>query len=168
MVAAVSPETPVALITAVSVSGSVPRMVASAVVPSSKETDSVPPPAASSTTWLLVRIVPSAVRMIPDPDAAPCWPVTSIFTTLGSTFCATDSTEPSAAGARVWLATVAVDTWAAWALLAGSVWVTSQKAAPPSPAPPPTSSDVATTAAARPVRRRRGCAAGWGVGWGVG
>ena len=108
MVAAVRPETPEALMTAVSVSGSVPRISASAVVPSSKETVSEPPPSAISTTWLLVRIVPSAVRMIPEPEALPWSPVTSIFTTLGSTFCATDSTEPSTAGVCVWLTTVEV------------------------------------------------------------
>ena len=56
---------------------------------------------APSTTWLLVRMVPSAVRMMPEPDPVPCAPATSIFTTLGRTFWATDSTEPSAAGVSV-------------------------------------------------------------------
>ena len=42
--------------------------VALAVVPSLKLTASEPPLAASSTTWLLVRIWPSSVRMIPEPE----------------------------------------------------------------------------------------------------
>jgi hypothetical protein len=56
MVAAVSPETPLAWMTAVSVSGSVPSTSASAWLPSLNVTRSEPPPSATSTTWLLVRI----------------------------------------------------------------------------------------------------------------
>ena len=156
MVAGVRPETSCAWITAVSVSGSVPRISASALVPSEKSTLIVPPSPATSTTWLLVRIVPSSVRMMPEPDPDSPLPVTSILTTLGSTFWATDSTEPSAGGVCVWLATVEVTGASARAEPAGSSWVASHTAAPPSPAPPPTRSEVATTAAARPVRRRRG------------
>ena len=68
MVAGVRPETSSAWITARSVSGSVPTTVASAVVPSEKLTESRPPPSATSTTWLLVRISPSALRMMPEPE----------------------------------------------------------------------------------------------------
>ncbi len=70
MVAGVSPETPSAWITAVSVSGSVPSTVASARVPSLNET-LIDPASASATTWSLVRIWPSELRMMPDPDPAP-------------------------------------------------------------------------------------------------
>ena len=58
----------------------------------------MPPSAASSTTWLLVRIWPSEVRMMPEPEPAPWLPLTSILTTEGSTLAATDSTLPSVAG----------------------------------------------------------------------
>src|SRR5690606_36181890 len=114
---------------------------------------------ASATTWLLVRIVPSAVRMVPDPDAPPCGVRTSILTTLGSTFWATDSTEPAGAGSCD-CDTGDVDTGLASAVAAESSCVASQRAAPPKPAPPPTTSDVASTAAARPARRRRGSGPG--------
>ena len=63
-----------AWITARSVSGSRPTMVAFAVVPSLKLTASSPPSAAISTTWLLVRIWPSSVKMMPEPEPLPCWP----------------------------------------------------------------------------------------------
>ena len=43
----------------------------SAVVPSLKLTVSRPPSPATSTTWLLVRISPSALRMMPEPEP---WP----------------------------------------------------------------------------------------------
>src|SRR6478609_1346774 len=151
IVAGVRSETPSALMTAVSVSGSVPRTCALALVPSSKDTVRLPA-SAPSTTWLLVRIVPSAVRMMPEPDAPPWAVVTSIFTTLGSTFCATDSTEPSAAGACGWDETCDVDTGLACDDPPDPSWVASHQAAPPMPAPPPISRDVATTAAARPAR----------------
>ena len=41
----------------------------------------LPPSPATSTTWLLVRIRPSAVRMMPDPEPEPSAPETSICTT---------------------------------------------------------------------------------------
>ena len=97
MFAGVRPDTSWAWMTAVSVSGSVPTISAGAVVPSSKETRISPPLAATSTTWLLVRIRPSAVRMMPEPVPEPSAPDTSIWTTDGSTSAATDSTEPSSA-----------------------------------------------------------------------
>ena len=81
--------------TAVSVSGSVPTMVALAWVPSLKATSISPESPAMAATWLLVRIWPSDDRMMPEPEPAPSGPDTSIFTTDGSTFWATCSTEPS-------------------------------------------------------------------------
>ena len=95
--AGVRPLTPSALMTARSVTGSVPTTVASAVVPSSKLTDSSPPSAATSTTWLLVRISPSSLRITPEPEPEPEDPVTLILTTEGSTTWATPSTESAAA-----------------------------------------------------------------------
>ena len=44
---------------------------ASAWLPSLKVTRRVPPSPASSTTWLLVRIWPSELRMMPEPEPAP-------------------------------------------------------------------------------------------------
>ena len=108
MVAGVRPETSSAWISAVSVSGSVPSTCASAWLPSLNVTRRVPPSPASSTTWLLVRIWPSELRMMPEPEPAPWAPLTSIFTTDGSTFAATASTLPSAAGVLGVLTTLEV------------------------------------------------------------
>src|SRR5262245_12381952 len=88
--------TPDALITARSELGSRPRISALAVLPSLNVTRSWPPLAASSTTWLLVRICPSELMITPEPSPAPPWPLTSIETTLGRTAAATWLTEPSA------------------------------------------------------------------------
>ena len=72
---------------------------ADAVVPSLKRTSrSVAP----STTWLLVRIRPSSVRMTPDPSPAPWLELASTDTTDGSTLAATSCTEPAGAGVRFW------------------------------------------------------------------
>ena len=87
-----------AWITARSVTGSRPTMVAEAVLPSLSVTEMLPPPsAASATTWLLVRISPSDESTMPVPSPPPWAVLTSIETTLGSTAAATASTEPSAA-----------------------------------------------------------------------
>ncbi len=75
-----------------------PTISAGADVPSEKLTEIRPPSAATSTTWLLVRISPSSLKMIPEPDPEAWAPLTLIFTTEGSTELATCSTEPSAAG----------------------------------------------------------------------
>jgi hypothetical protein len=91
MSAAVRPLTPSAFTTARSVTGSVPTIFALAVVPSLKLTEMLPPSPATAATWLLVRIVPSAVRMIPEPEPASFWPVTLSWTTEGSTLEATPS-----------------------------------------------------------------------------
>ena len=93
----VSPLTSWAWITAVSVSGSVPSTVAVALVPSANETVISPPSPARDATWSLVRICPSAVRMMPDPEPSPWLPDTSSLTTDGSTAAATCSTLPSGA-----------------------------------------------------------------------
>src|SRR6478735_5521857 len=156
MVAGVRAETPSALMTAVSVSGSVPTTLALADEPSLKKTVIDPPSPAIAATWLLVRISPSELRMMPDPEPAPSLPLTSILTTDGSTLAATCSTEPSAAGESG-----VSTTWEVlWSLgLAEPPEASSsyafQAAAPPTPAAPPTTSAVTTTAAARPARRRR-------------
>ena len=71
MVAGVRPLTSSAWITAVSVSGSVPDDLGRwRAMPSLKDTSSSPESPATSTTWLLVRIWPSEVRMMPEPE--PC------------------------------------------------------------------------------------------------
>ena len=101
MAAGVRSLTSSAWITARSVTGSVPTMVASAVVPSSKLTESSPPSAATSTTWLLVRISPSSLRTTPEPDPDPAAPATLILTTDGSTVWATPSTESAGASEPV-------------------------------------------------------------------
>src|SRR4029079_8641432 len=89
IVAGVSPDTPWAWISAVAVSGSVPSTLAVAWEPSLNETLSEPPLPASATTWLLVRILPSSLRMMPDPLPEPSGPLTLIITTAGRTFRAT-------------------------------------------------------------------------------
>lgn len=64
--------------------GSVPLTTASAVLPSLNLTRTVPPPAPPAvTTWLLVRIRPSADRMTPEPSPPPVEVFTSIDTTEG-------------------------------------------------------------------------------------
>ena len=95
IVAGVRPLTSSAWITAVSVSGSVPTIVALACEPSLKDTCTSPESPATSTTWLLVRICPSELKMMPEPEPWPSAPATSILTTEGSTVWATCSTDPS-------------------------------------------------------------------------
>ena len=95
--AGVRPETPSALITARSSVAVVPTTVAVAVVPSLNRTSRSVAPA---TTWLLVRIRPSAVRMTPEPSP-PLWlELASTDTVDGSTLAATSCTEPAGAGVR--------------------------------------------------------------------
>src|SRR5262245_65985801 len=118
--------------TAVSVSGSVPTTVALAWLPSLKETSNSPLSPASATTWLLVRIIPSEDRMIPDPEPWPCGPATSIFTTDGSTVCATCSTEPSPDAAAGVSTTGDVERGADADVLVASFWDV-HTAAPPTP-----------------------------------
>src|SRR5215207_1365377 len=158
MVAGVSPLTPSAWMTAVSVSGSVPTTLASACVPSLKDTSSSPLSPASSTTWLLVRICPSDDKMMPEPDPCPWGPATSILTTEGSTAWATCSTDPSPDAAAGVSTTGDVERGADAEVRSASCWVV-HTAAPPTPAPAPTTSDAATTDAAKAPLR--GC---FGVG----
>ena len=156
MVAGVRPETSSALMTAVSVSGSVPTTLALADVPSLKKTVIEPPSPAIAATWLLVRISPSELRMMPEPEPAPSLPLTSILTTEGSTFEATCSTEPSAASDSGVSTTCEVLPPLGFAAVSEPLSSYAfHAAAPPTPATPPTTSAVATTAAARPVRRGR-------------
>src|SRR6478736_1206027 len=157
IVAGVRPLTFSAWITAVSVSGSVPSTLAFADVPSLKETEMEPELPAIATTWLLVRIWPSELRMMPEPDPASCGPATSILTTEGRTSLATCWTEPLAAG---WLgvSTTCEVVRADEAVVESEPVVPhwSQAAAQATPAAPPTSSEAVTTEAAkadRPLRR---------------
>src|SRR3954453_2803416 len=93
MLADFSPETPSALITARSVTGSVPTTVAFLADPSLKLTEIWPPWPATATTWLFVRISPFELITMPEPEPASCAPCTLILTTDGSTDFATASTE---------------------------------------------------------------------------
>ena len=77
-----------------SVIGSAPTRVALRVVPSLKFTEIAPLLPTPATTWLLVRISPSSLRTMPEPDPEPAWPFTLILTTEGSTELATFSTVP--------------------------------------------------------------------------
>src|SRR6266536_2726747 len=102
-VAGFKPDTFCALMTARSPFGSVPTIVALAVLPSLKVTSTVLP-RAPSTTWLLVRIAPSAESTTPDPSPEPVL----MSTTLGCTFAATAATdERSSAGAALRVIVVA-------------------------------------------------------------
>ena len=84
--------------TARSVTGSRPTIVAEWLVPSLKVTRSEPPSAAPATTWLLVRIRPSLSMITPVPSPPPpLAEVSTMDTTLGRTAAATCSTDPSAA-----------------------------------------------------------------------
>ena len=143
-----------AWITAVSVSGSVPRILAVAVRAVVEGTRIVPALPATSTTWLLVRILPSELRMMPEPEPDSCGPVTSILTTEGSTCCATCSTEPLGAVPAGALTTCEVVRPSAKPVVEPGCH-SSQAAAPPTPAAPPTSSEAVTTDAANAPRRGR-------------
>src|SRR3954447_14895946 len=136
--------------TARSVSGSVPLMVALTVRPSFSITVIVAPCPAPATTWLFVTIRPSLLITMPDPVAAPWDVATAIFTTLGSTLAAALCTEPSGAAAgAAWLpfsGAVTDGVFVVWSLVA------EYTAAPPTPPAVPTSSAVSATAAS-PSRR---------------
>ena len=91
------PLLPSALMTARSVTASRPRISAFALVPSLNATVIDPPSAADSTTWLLVRIWPSLLMMMPVPDPACPPPDTLTWVTDGSSFWATCSISPAGA-----------------------------------------------------------------------
>ncbi len=137
-----------------SVSGSVPTTVAFLVVPSLKLTEIEPFVPATATTWLLVRISPSLLSTMPEPDPDSLCPVTFTFTTEGSTSLATFSTVPS------WTTEVLV----AWkppeevevSAEPLSPWIASYAAAPPMPATPPSTSAPTRTPAVRLLPRWRG------------
>ena len=141
--------TPLTLITAMSVIGSVPTTVAFLVVPSLKFTVIDPLSPTPATTWLLVRMLPSLLSTMPEPDPAPDWPVTLTLTTEGSTALATFSTVPSCDGGGLgglerrqrcssgcWSPPSSLKAWKA--------------AAPPTPAAPPSTSAPTRTAAVSP------------------
>src|SRR6266545_4346183 len=86
--AAVSPLIPLTLTTARSVRGSVPTIRAVAVFPSKKLTCTVPP-RASATTWLLVTMLPSALKITPEPSPV----AVRMATTLGLTAAAMSASE---------------------------------------------------------------------------
>ena len=110
---------------------------------------------ATSTTWLLVRISPSELMMMPDPEPAPSGPATLIFTTDGRTSWATCSTEPSAAGESPRSTTA--DAFGEDEEVSAPFGLHScQAAAPATPAPAPTISEAVTTVAAKALRRRSG------------
>jgi hypothetical protein len=82
-----------------SAAGSWPRMTASLAWPPANVTLITPAPsAAASTTWLLVRIVPSERKITPEPSPEPLDVVTMIVTTLGK--------ATAAARASCWLVAV--------------------------------------------------------------
>ena len=151
IVAGVRPDTPSALITAMSVTGSVPTTVALAVVPSLKFTVMLPLSPATEATWLLVRMLPSADRMMPEPEPEPDEPVTLILTTEGSTVAATFSTDPDGAAAALDALTGPDDVEV---VTVSSPCRPSYSAAPPTPADPPTRRAPASTAAVNPPGRR--------------
>ena len=95
--------------------------------------------------------------MMPEPEPAPWAPLTSIFTTDGSTLAATAWTLPSAAG--VLGVSTTLDAVGVEALLVPEAVSSSCQAvyaaAPPTPAPPPTRREAATTDPAKTTRRLR-------------
>ena len=154
---------PSARTTAMSLLGSVPTTVNDAVRPSKNVTlvcvgdcDPALPgspgipgrrraaapglPVAAATTWLLVRIRPSEVRMMPDPSSEARPRSVSSLTTLGTTLAATCSTEPAgnAAAGTVGAAPAMLEP-----RLGLSGWASTAT-------PPPTPADTTAT----PARRR--------------
>ena len=121
IVAGVRPSTPSAWMTAVSVSGSVPRIVASAWLPSLNETVIVPPSPATSRDVVVGQDQPVGGQDDARAGAGLRPSETSSLTTEGSTAAATCSTLPSAAGASVVLTTGLLVGAAADAEAAGRV-----------------------------------------------
>ena len=153
-VAGVASVMPCARTTARSSLGSVPTTVPFTERPSLNFTVMLPP-VASATTWLLVRITPSALSTTPLPSPPPCWVWTVIETTLGATAAATlasdwvavpvellELDEPSDLARSVLDAVV--DGWSMWvAMTAPAV-------------PLPSATRATTPAAAVPRTQRRG------------
>ena len=165
-VALVRPWTPAILMTARSVTGSRPTMLAVWVEPSLRVAVIEPAPsAASATTWLLVRTSPSEDSTMPLPSPPPCWVLTSMETTLGSTAAATCSTEPFGA----LLAGPETPVPASDVPAVGSAApFPSSPAVSAAPAPPPTRPAARATAPSRATPRRgRGASDRWVAGGGV-
>ena len=89
---------------------------------------------------------------MPDPSSLPCPMLICSFTTLGSTFAATCSTEPDGGAATGCSGAGAAAVAAVAALLAadGSDWLASTAA----PTPPDTSATAAAPTTTTPVRER--------------
>src|SRR4051794_38046880 len=162
--AGLSPDTLFALMTARSVTGSLPTTVAVAVEPSLKLTEMSPFCCARSTTWLFVRISPSEVRMIPEPEPpVPPGLTTVICTTDGSTAFATASGERDCTGVvsresvvsglELVLDPVLSEGVVVELVVVVSPCVALYAAAPPMPPAAPSSSAPTRTPAAAPCPR---------------
>lgn len=143
-----------------SLAGSAPTTVNGAVRPSEKVTvvaglaPSVSMLPGMETTWLLVRISPSEVRMIPEPSSFARPRSVSSFTTLGTTFAATCSVDPTGALAAGWVgaaAPIALVTVVDPAMPPDGAEI--RATVPPIPAESTESATAPTTSA--PVRPRR-------------
>ncbi|CPR11621.1 hypothetical protein BN971_02908 [Mycobacterium bohemicum DSM 44277] len=119
--------------------------------------------AAAATTWLLVRISPSADRMMPDPSSD--WRPRSVssITTLGTTFEATCSTLP---GGMLAAGTLGAPEMSPPPLVPGVCIPTSTAVAATPPIPAETIAIVSAPTARSPARERFwGSIAGWrGIG----
>ena len=156
-VAGVQPETPFALMTARSELGSRPMISASTVLPSWVVTCREPPAAAPATTWLLVRISPSELRMMPEPSPPlPSVDRSTIDTTLGSTLAATASTDPLGRTTLAWLLDASVDRLE---LVEPLSWLEATRAPTPPPTPLATRAVARTRARVRPPRDFAGASA---------
>src|SRR3954469_2417744 len=113
---------------------------------------SAPGPLSAATTWLLVRMRPSELNTMPDPSSAPCPILICSFTTLGSTFAATCSTEPDGGAATgcSGAGAAAVAAVAALSAADGSEWLNHTAA----PTPPDTTATAAAPMITAPVRER--------------
>ncbi len=158
MVAGCRPDTPSALMTARSVTGSVPMTRAFLAVPSLKLTDISPCWPATEATWLLVRISPSELMMMPEPEPCSCALRTLIFTTEGSTDFATASTESAAGATCFWFTTgeLVVLFEPPDEPLPNTSSTAVKPAAPTTPAIPPTTRAATRIVATTPAPGRAG------------
>ena len=93
------------------------------------------PPLAAAITWLLVRISPSADRMMPEPSSFARPRSVSSLTTLGTTLAATCSTEPGGTLAAGMLGAGPADTPVGYCGLRRS-WPTAPRHRRYRPTPP--------------------------------
>src|SRR6266545_2866375 len=128
---------------AASVCGSVPTIRAVAVFPSKKLTCTVPP-RASATTWLLVTMLPSALKITPEPSPV----AVRMATTLGLTAAAMSASEERS------ITFTEVGAVAVAAAGPASRPSTACTTSPPATPPPPASSTASRPVAAirPPVR----------------